>query len=255
MTNNISKKLNHLLAAGIALAIGVLGADSALALTTQEIADKLARVPVYTMGILAGEQVTFLQESIAQENGEAVRVSRVYLNEADAANDLQDLKANNAGLPGNVEIAQVSLGEVFCISQQTQSEPCTNTPPSNEVPPAFIYFPDRQQLTQAVSRLQEQGVELGDNTPLFVPLFLAQFQVPGQEPRTVPAIYFSIDNLEADIAAAKTEQPQLANVDISIQVTTLARVIQQLKSQNDPDLNRVEFVPLRSTQSSTTPSN
>lgn len=256
MKNRLSKTLNHWfsarvvtgIAAGVALAIGILGGEAAQALTTQEIAEKLARVPVYTMGILQGDQVTFLQESISQENGEPVRISRVYLNPEDAQNDLNELKANNTELPANVAVAQVSMGEVYCISQQNQSDPCDSPSPSSttEEPPAFIYFPDRQQLTQAVSRLEQQGVELGENTPLFVPLFLAQFQVPGQEPRTVPAIYFSVDNLQEDIAVAKTEQPQLANVDISIQVTTLARVLEQLKSQTDPDLNLVEFVPLRS---------
>lgn len=240
------KTLNHLVAAGIALVMGGLGAGSADALTTQQIAEKLARIPVYTMGVLQGDQVTFLQESIPQENGQSVRISRVYLSEADARNDLNDLKANQAQLPTNIDVAKVSLGEVYCISQQNQSDPCQSPAPSTEEPPAFVYFPDRTQLTQAVSMLQSQGVQLGENTPLFVPLFLAQFQIPGQEPRTIPAIYFSVNNLQADLETAKTQQPQLANVTINVQVTTLDRVIEQLKTQNDPNFNLVQFVPQRS---------
>ena len=242
----MGKTLNHLIGAGIALVMGGWGASAAEALTNQQIADKLARVPVYTMGVLQGDQVTFLQETIPLENGQSMRISRVYLNEADARNDLDELKANQAQLPSNVDVAKVSLGEVYCISQQNQSDPCQTPAPSPEPPPAFVYFPDRVQLTQAVSMLKSQGVELGPNTPLFVPLFLVQFQAPGQEERTIPSIYFSFNNLQADIEIAKTQQPELANVDINVQVTTLARVIEQLKTQTDPNLDLVQFVPQRS---------
>ena len=226
----------------------MFGVAPGWALTTQQVAEKLGGVPVYTMGILDGNQVTFLQESITPEGGEEVRISRVYLNIADAQNDLNELKANNSELPANVSIATVSLGEVYCISQQNQADRCEGQPAGPEEPPAFVYFPDRQQLSEAVTILQEQGVNLGENTPLFVPLFLAQFQRPGEEPRTVPAIYFSIDNLQADLETAKQQQPELANIDINVQVTTLDRVIQQLKVQDDPDLGLVQFVPLQPTR-------
>ena len=236
-------KIMGMAAAG--LASFMFSAAPGWALTTQQVAEKLGGVPVYTMGILEGNQVTFLQESITQESGESIRVSRVYLKMEDAQNDLNQLKANNSELPANVSIATVSLGEVYCISQQNQTDRCTGQAPSTEEPPAFIYFPDRAQLTQAVGMLREQGVDLGENTPLFVPLFLAQFQRAGEEPRTVPAIYFSVDNLQTDLNTAKQNQPELANVNINVQVTTLDRVIQQLKAQNDPDLGLVQFVPLR----------
>ena len=232
--------------AAVGFASLVFSAAPGWALTTQQVAEKLGEVPVYTMGILEGNKVTFLQESITQESGESIRVSRVYLKMEDAQNDLNQLKANNSELPPNVSIATVSLGEVYCISQQNQSDRCTSQPATTEEPPAFIYFPDRAQLTQAVGILREQGVNLGENIPLFVPLFLAQFQRPGEDPRTVPAIYFSVDNLQADLNTAKRNQPELAQVNINVQVTTLDRVIQQLKAQNDPDLGLVQFVPLRS---------
>jgi len=246
MKNSMNKMLKHLMTAGIALVMGGLGANSALALTNQEIAQKLAGIPVYTMGVLQGDQVTFLQESLAQQDGQSVRISRVYLSEADAREDLNALRANQAELPSNVDVAKVSLGEIYCISQQNQSDPCQAPAPSTEEPPAFVYFPDRQQFTQALAMLESQGVQWEPSMPMFVPLFLAQVQVPGENPRTIPAIYFSVNNLQSDIATLKSQQPQLANVEIQVEMTTLGRVIEGLKTQTDPNLNLIQFVPQRS---------
>ena len=55
-----------------------------------------------------------------------------------------------------------------------------------------------------------------------------------------------MDNLQADIATLKAQQPQLANVEIQVEMTTLGRVIEGLKTQTDPNLNLIQFVPQRS---------
>jgi hypothetical protein len=241
--------LVHYLSTATILGASLFSAGSAFALTTQQVAEKLASIPVYTMGILQGERVTFLQETLTKEGGQEFNISRIYMNPKDAQQDLEALKSGKTQLPPNVAVAQVSLGEVYCISQQNQAKPvdrCDQQPQTPELPPAFIYFPDRGQLNQAIDMLKKQGVQIDDKTPLFVPLFLAQFKAAGQPPRTAPAIYFSLNNLQTDIATAKTQQPkELANVDISVQVTTLARVLEQLKAQDSPDLKLVEFVPQR----------
>jgi hypothetical protein len=220
----------------------------AWSLTTTQVAEKLGSIPVFTIGVLQGNNVTFLEEPIQTQDGKEVSISRIYLNPQDAAADLNQIKTDNPSLPAGVDIARISLGEVFCLSQQSESQPCDQTQSQPGEPPAFVYFPDRTQLTTAIDLLKSQGTEIGDTTPLFVPLFFTRIQMPNQQPRTVPIIYFGIEDLRRDINEAKQTTPELSNAQFDIQVTTLSRVIEQMTSQEAQGMDQIRFIPLSQPQ-------
>jgi hypothetical protein len=236
---------------GAVLSTFIAWASPVWSLTTSEVAEKLGPVPVFTIGVLEGDSVTFLEEPISTDNGGQVSISRIYLNPEDAAADLAQIKeddqtSDNPALPDNIDVAVISLGEVFCISQMSSDQPCENTQPQDAQPPAFIYFPDRNQLGTALSILEDQGTQVPEDAPLFVPLFFTRIQVPDQQPRTVPVIYFSKEDLERDITEAKETTPELADATFDIQVTTLERVIGQLIGEDNPGMAEIRFIPIQS---------
>jgi len=212
-------------------------------LTPDQLAEKLGAVPVFTIGIVEENSVTFLEEPIKTNEGAEVSISRIYMNPQDAQADLEQIRTDNPTLPTNVSVARISLGEIYCLTQAEQG--CTQQPtPSTEVP-SFIYFPDRGQLGAAIDLLKQQGTEVSDNTPLFVPLFFAQVQVNPDRTTTVPIIYFSLTDLRCDIAQAQAENTQLKDAKFDVQVTTLGQVIQQLQSPENANATEVRFVPLQ----------
>jgi len=228
-----------------AMALGTWLATLAptLALTPTQLAEKLGAIPVFTIGIVEDNAVTFLEEPIKTPEGTEVSISRIYLNVRDAQADLEQIRTDNPTLPENVSVARISLGEIYCISQSTAEEGCEQqTPPSDA--PSFIYFPDRDQLGAAINLLEEQGTEVGDNTPLFVPLFFAQVTTP-QRNTTVPIIYFSLKDLQCDIDDAKAENAELQSAQFEVQVTTLGQVLQQLRSPENANATEVRFVPIQ----------
>lgn len=217
----------------------------AWSLTPTQLAEKLGGVPVFTIGIVEDNAVTFLEEPIQTPDGNEVSISRIYMNVRDAQADLEQIRTDNPTLPENVSVARISLGEIYCISQTSADEGCEQQAPPGDAP-SFIYFPDREQLGAAINLLEEQGTEVGDNTPLFVPLFFAQVVTPERN-TTVPIIYFSLKDLQCDIADAKAENAELSAAEFDVQVTTLGQILQQLRSPENANATEVRFVPIQRT--------
>lgn len=229
-----------------ALALGTWLAALAPAwsLTPTQLAEKLGGIPVFTIGIVEDNAVTFLEEPIPTPDGDEVSISRIYMNVLDAQADLEQIRTDNPTLPENVSVARISLGEIYCISQTEAAETCEQQSPPPGDAPSFIYFPDRDQLGAAIDLLEEQGTEVGENTPLFVPLFFAQV-VTGANSTTVPIIYFSLKDLQCDIEDAKTENEELSTAQFDVQVTTLGQILQQLRSPENANATEIRFVPIQ----------
>lgn len=240
--HHLSNALRQSSAVG-ALALGTWLATltPSLALTPSQLGEKLGTVPVFTIGIVEENSVTFLEEPIKTQSGGEVAISRIYMNPQDAQADLEQIRTDNPTLPSNVSVARISLGEIYCLSQE---EGCDQQPAPTGEPPSFIYFPDRDQLGAALDLLKSQGTEVAENTPLFVPLFFAQV-VTGANSTTVPIIYFSLKDLECDIATAKSDNANLQQADFQVQVTTLGQVLQQLRSPENANATELSFVPIQ----------
>lgn len=241
--NRFNHRLSRLGCLGSAI-IGTLitSITPALSLTTTQVAEKLGSIPVFILGLQNEESISFLEEKITTTNGEEADISRVYLNPNDANAYLESIQAENQELPENLVVAGVSLGEVFCISQQ-ERQPCetTNIRYQGSLP-NFIYLPDLNQLEAAKILLQEQGVDIPSDTT-FVPLFLTNVQLLETNERTLPFVYFNLEELKQAIAEAQND-PELSNAQFQIQVIELNNFLQNLISENNPGLEEVQFIPL-----------
>ncbi|MEO0868859.1 MAG: Tic22 family protein [Cyanobacteria bacterium J06642_11] len=214
----------------------------AFSLTTTQVAEKLGSIPVFVLGFQNGESVSFLEETITTSNGEATEISRVYLNPNDANAYLELIQTENQELSENLVVAGVPLGEVFCLSQQ-ESQPCDtlNVQYQGDLP-NFIYLPDRTQLEAAKTLLQQQGVTVAPDRT-FVPLFFTNVQVPEGNARTLPFVYFNLDELRQAITEVQAD-PELSDAQFEIQVVEFNNLLQNLMSDNNPGLEELVFVPL-----------
>ena len=220
--------------------------DPAAALTTRQVAEKLANIPVYGVVSQQGDQVIVLQEvQTNEETDQSVIFSRFYLNSNEAEAWLQALRSSQSDLPANATVERFSLGYVYCMSQEGETDSCdlegVNAQALGEL--NFIYLPEQAQRAAALDILQSQGVSQDQIPSVFVPIFLARLNMPDREPQIHPILYLGIDDLQRDVANAKAANPELADLQVEVFMISLDQVIQLLK-QDNPSLEAIEFMPL-----------
>ncbi|HEY9624358.1 MAG TPA: Tic22 family protein [Crinalium sp.] len=210
-------------------------AGRALALTQEQVAERLRSVPVFT---LTDSQGSPLIASPAQGE-QGTPVAGVFISQQDAQNFLDGLRQSNPNLARDVQIRPVSLAEVYQLARQAgqQSEPLE-----------FAFIPIQQEVQTARSLLQESG----QNADQFrgVPLFLARsgdantggyLTIRQGESQVIP-LFFKREELQTLIDRVRQQQPSLAS-NISIQVINLEGLIQTLQNSDNTELNRIILIP------------
>jgi Tic22-like family len=214
------------------------GAQQVLALTEQQVMDRLRPVPVFT--ITDDRGAPLVASPPEGEEGEAV--AGVFISEQDAQNFLTTLRQNNPQVAEGVQVVPVSLAEVYQLAQTTQSEQSSLR---------FSFVPMDQQVQVAVTLLQESGqTEQRFNG---VPIFLARstaenggyLTIQQGEQQVIP-MFFVRDELQAMLDRLKEQQPDLAS-QMSIQVINLEGLIQTLKDSDNAELSQIMLVPPRET--------
>lgn len=202
----------------------------ALALTEQQVMEKLQSVPVFTVTDGEGSP---LVASIPTQSNQNAAVAGVFISQRDAEAFVERLKREKPELGNQVRVVPVSLAEVYQLDQQSQNQP-------NGLD--FAYIPVQQQV-QSAQQLLGQGQEFQG-----VPLFVARggrdrgYLTIQQENQQVIPFFFDKEQLQNLVNRFKEQQPNLAS-SVEIQVVPLEGIISTLKTQDNPQLEQILLIP------------
>ena len=210
---------------------------SALALPEKEVLQKLTPVPVFTITDQNGSP---LVRSIRREGNEVnSSVAGVFISKSDADAFVNKLKGENPDLAATVKVVPVSLGEVYEKSQSIQE---------NGQRLEFAYVPIRRQVESAKALLEKNGQDFNNFSG--VPLFMAKggpddgyLTIQRGEKQVIP-MFFNKEDLQGMLDRAETQQPEVFS-SVEIEVVNLEGVINALKNDDDPFLEKIIFIPPR----------
>ncbi|NEO68623.1 Tic22 family protein [Moorena sp. SIO3H5] len=216
--------------------LGSVSAENlaALALTEEQITEKLRPVPVFAVTDNAGSP---LVASIPdqQDQKKTTSVAGVFISQEDANAFVQRLKQENPELGNKVKVVPVSLGEVHEQNQKNRTV-------ANGL--NFAYIPNQQQVKQAQAIWNQNGQE--EKPFQGVPLFVAKeasnsgyLTIQQNGVSSIP-FFFNKEQLQSIVNRYKQQDP---NSQVKIEVVPLEGVIQTLQKSNDQQLEKIVLVP------------
>ncbi|HEY9848643.1 MAG TPA: Tic22 family protein [Leptolyngbyaceae cyanobacterium] len=216
----------------------------ALALTQEEIVQKLRPIPVFILAnpqsgeILVGRANPSGQNAANNQNN--VSVARIFINEQDAQAFLNKLKQERPELGRTMQVIPRSLGELYQRAQENKN-------PSERL--VFDMVPTRQQVDSALTLLRQSGQQENqfNGVPLFIPRGGPEkgyitMQLPEMGNQQIVPVFFNKEDAQNMLNQFKQQNPQQAST-ADIQVVNLEGVLEALSSKNDPLLNQLMFVP------------
>ncbi|WP_416670420.1 Tic22 family protein [Egbenema bharatensis] len=209
----------------------------AFALPDDQVMERLDTVPVFTLVDGSGSLVV----ATFSEQEDAPPVATVFISHQGAENFLRNMQTSNPEIAEGVRIAPISLGRVYEIALAGQEE---------ENPLQVAFIPVRQEVDAALAILEEDGqtVEEFPGVPLFVAKSgegenEAILTIRRGEEEVIP-MYFSEADIQAAIAELRQSQPDLADT-VRVEVVPLGRLIENLRTSDNPELNQIYLVPPR----------
>lgn len=209
----------------------------ALALTEDQVVQKLRSVPVFTVTDAQGSPlVASVPQGQGQNQNQTVSVAGVFISQRDAQSFVERLKTENPALGRTVQVVPVSLGEVYQLDRENQNKPQGLD---------FAFIPVQQQVQSAQALMTQSGQQF-QGTPLFVAKggqdqgYLT-IQQNGQQ---VIPFFFEKEQLQGLVDRFKQQQPNMAST-VKVEAVTLEGVIQTLQTSNNEQLNNIVLVPSR----------
>ncbi|MBD1851481.1 Tic22 family protein [Leptolyngbya sp. FACHB-711] len=216
------------------------GTARVLALTAEQVMERLRPVPVFT---LANEQGAPLVASPTEGENRGP-VAGVFINRQDAERFLNDLKTRNPQVAQGVRVVPVSLADIYQIAETERSG---QTPQDQQL--RFAFIPAQQQVDAAMTILREGGQTVNEFEG--VPIFVAQssgqnrgYLTIQQGNQQVIPMFFDRAELQAVLTRLQQSQPELAN-GMQVQVVNLEGLIQTLQASENEELNQILLVPPR----------
>ena len=221
--------------------IGSLCTDNlqALALTPDQVVQKLQSVPVFTVTDAQGSPLV-ASVPTGQNQNQTAAVAGVFISQRDAQAFVERLKKEKPDLGRTVQVVPVSLAEVYKLDQENRNKP-------NGLDFAFIPVQQQVQSAQAIvsqTRQSGQQAQQFQGTPLFVARGGQEqgYLTIQENGKQVIPFFFDKEQLQGMIDRFKQQQPNLAST-VKMQVVPLEGVIQTLQSSNDDKLNNIVLVP------------
>lgn len=214
----------------------LLNGLSVLALTPEQITQKLGPIPVFTLTDDKGAPLV----SNPPQGQKANPISRVFLSQKDAQDFLARLKAEKPDLAKTLQVRPLSMAEVYELKQKSKNNPTQLD---------FVYIPTRKQSEAALAIANTAGAKL----PAFpgTPLFVARAGTDKEKGlltiqqgnETAIPMFFEKEQLQTFIDRFKQSQPDLAKT-ADIQVLIFENILEAMQStQKDPSLEQLMLIP------------
>ena len=199
----------------------------ALALSQEQILQKLNAIPLFTIGNQQGLALFSIEDK--------EKVLFIYLSPQEAEKAVNQLSQNNPSQQ-KIAVRPISLGEFYLIAKNKEKD--------QNSPDAFNLVPLSNQVQSAQELLRKQNPQGGEFEG--VPLFYAMIKKDGQErfmsfqngEQKQTPFYFEKEALQQLIERFKQQQPDLAS-SVEIRVLPLFNLIAALESN---DKNEDEFM-------------
>lgn len=212
------------------------GALEVLALTPDQIMQKLRPVPVFTIANSEGAPLV-----ASPQNGQKGNpVAGVFINQQDAQAFLDNLKTKNPEIAKNVKVVPVSLAEVYKLNTANQGK-------ADKDKLMFTVVPSRQQVDTAQALLKQSGEkEQFNGTPLFVARGGPDkgYLTIQQGDKAVIPMFFKKEELQTLMDRFKQQDPKMAS-SLEVQVLNLEGVLEVMRTKNDPQLDQIMLIPPR----------
>lgn len=202
-----------------------LSANPALALTNEQVAEKLSSVPVFVIG--NGDGLLLIssdQEGLSQQPS-----LYVFMNQQDAETFLARANQANPEFAPNAEVGVTSLQRLYQESQANSEQPLN-----------LIYVPEEAEARQAA--------EINTDYRGGVPLFFARREDGSVAPvqqnngETFFPMFFSREDLEGLLNELAQRDPE-ARQAISIGVLPLEAMLMEMRSSDDASLDQIRLLP------------
>lgn len=218
----------------------MVGSLPVLALSEQQIKEKLDSVPVY---LITNDKGLPLSRTLPEQNGQknSGSVTGVYLSRQEAQtfiNELRNAKGKDPKLEEiakSLQVTAVPLGVIYQQLQQTKNQ-------ANRL--LFAFKPVDQEIKGAIELLRASGQNVNEFKS--VPVFAVRFapdkgyvpiQMTADKQQLIP-LFLSKQDAQGLLSQVKQKHPQA-----DIQVIDVDGVIKTLQDKNDSWLNQVVLVP------------
>ncbi len=209
-----------------------------LALTPEQIVQKLNRIPVYTIG-------NSKEILLSDNNNKKVFVT--YLSHQDAKQVVDEIIEKDP--ERQVEVITLPLGKVYELLKEKEKSQ------SQEPPDLFTFIPIKDQLPSALSILKQENPKVEEFPG--IPLFYGMVTVNNQQTflsvkegkNSLTPFYFEKESLQQLIENIKKQQPELAS-SIEVKVTPLGGIVSAFESDDQKQEDFVESVVLVPSQES-----
>ena len=212
------------------------GALEVLALTQDQILQKLRPVPVFTIANSEGAPLV-----ASPQNGQpGGPVAGVFITQTDAQAFLDNLKTRSPDVVKNVRVVPISLAEVYRMNVANQGK-------NEKDKLQFTVVASRQKVDTAQSLLKKSGEkEQFNGTPLFVARGGPEkgYLTIQQGDKAVIPMFFKKEELQTLIDRFKQQDPKLAST-LEVQVLNLEGVLEVMRTKNDPQLDQIMLIPPR----------
>lgn len=211
---------------------------SVLALTPEQIVEKLNQIPVFTIG-------NSKEILLSTDNNKKTFVT--YLSHQDAQQVVEQITKENP--ESKVEVITIPLGKVYELLKNKEKSR------SQEPPDLFTFIPLKKQLPSALSILKQENPS-AKNFP-GIPLFYGMIKVDEQETflsvkdgeRSFTPFYFERESLQKLIENIRLQQPKFAS-SIEVKVTPLGGIVSAFESNDKKQEDFVKSVVLIPSQES-----
>lgn len=216
------------------------GNVEALALSQEEIIEKLRTIPVFMITNDEGKMIGLSLNPQAQEQNEQSTKPffAVFIAQDDANAAIENLQNSSPELEDKLRTIVIPLGEAYQLIRSNQEE---------ESPP-FVFVAEQEQLRSAATLLQEE-----ENKPRldlsFVPLFHFVNKEDGayvtvsngdDGSQRIPLFF---DKEEAQRLLENIQQRQ-SDAEVEIKVSFLHQWIRVFENSDDEALEMIELIPL-----------
>jgi nickel transport protein len=199
--------------------------DAALALSEQEILEKLNGIPVF---LVVNDEGQSLTANLDVDESE-VQVPIVFIDSIEAQAFIDRAESEEAEFAGVAQIAILPLSEVYAEAS-SQSNAANS----------LVYIPSAASMSQA-TQIVEQEIQ---GVPLYAAVNLEQDQYLLTGDNTLP-MFFSLQDLQSQVSTLIEGNPEIEDA-IGVEVTTFEGVLENMAT-DDPEVDRlmelIQFVP------------
>jgi hypothetical protein len=229
------------------IALGILGSfviaphSMVMAMTKQQVLQKLSAVPVFSI-ISKDTQQPLVVTATDEKTKKSANIVNFFLNPDEAKKFMERLQTDNKDVANKSEVRVSSLALAYAAFQEQQKDKKVE----------IAVLPDANSLKQAseILKKNKQDPSKFSGIPLFFPaqkkdtkIAPLSLQVPGEKgaKQSITPMYLSYDLVSQQLEDAKKKSPEIK--DAYVEMTTLGQLVDILEKNDDSLSQSIQLVP------------